>query len=52
MKTMVTRDDVARRAGVSGATVSYVLSDTPGVRIGKKTREAVRKAAVELGYRR
>jgi len=52
MKSDVTRDDVAKWVGVSGATVSYVLNNTPGIRISKKTREAVRKAAEELGYRR
>lgn len=48
---MVSRDDVARHAGVSGATVSYVLNDTPGVSISEKTRQAVLRAAAELGYR-
>lgn len=42
--------DVARRARVSGATVSYVLNDRPGV--GEASRRRVLKAAEALGYRR
>ena len=45
-----TSADVARRAGVSRATVSYVLNDTPGGRVGEQTRQRVRAAADELGY--
>lgn len=46
----VTRDDVARRAGVSVATVSYVLNDGPrGVSAEK--RERVLRAVEELRYR-
>ncbi|MBA6438005.1 LacI family DNA-binding transcriptional regulator [Streptomyces sp. GMR22] len=41
--------DVARRAGVSGQTVSRVLNDHPRVR--PETRERVREAMRELGYR-
>ena len=44
------RDDVARRAGVSGATVSYVLNSKAGVTISAKTQKAVWKAARVLGY--
>jgi DNA-binding LacI/PurR family transcriptional regulator len=47
----VTSTDVARRAGVSRATVSYVLNDAPDQSISDDTREAVRRAARELGYR-
>ena len=43
--------DVARRAGVSRATVSYVLNDAPDQSISEQTREAVHRAARELGYR-
>jgi DNA-binding LacI/PurR family transcriptional regulator len=43
--------DVARRAGVSRATVSYVLNDTPAQSISEQTRTAVLRAARELGYR-
>ncbi|MFT4124377.1 MAG: LacI family DNA-binding transcriptional regulator [Microbacteriaceae bacterium] len=46
----VTVRDVARHAGVSPATVSLVLNETPGQRIHPQTRERVRAAAAELGY--
>ncbi|WP_239648679.1 LacI family DNA-binding transcriptional regulator, partial [Nocardiopsis chromatogenes] len=42
--------DIARQAGVSTATVSYVLNDTPGTRIPEATRRRVTEAADELGY--
>ncbi|MET8804449.1 LacI family DNA-binding transcriptional regulator [Streptomyces sp. NPDC004546] len=42
--------DVARLAGVSRATVSYVLNNTSAVRISEPTRRRVREAARELGY--
>ncbi|GAA3444104.1 LacI family DNA-binding transcriptional regulator [Planomonospora venezuelensis] len=42
--------DVARLAGVSQATVSYVLTDRPGTRISDETRARVREAADRLGY--
>ncbi|MEV6164827.1 LacI family DNA-binding transcriptional regulator [Streptomyces sp. NPDC052052] len=45
-----TSADVARRAGVSRATVSYVLNDSATVRISEATRHRVREAATELGY--
>ncbi|MEU8518692.1 LacI family DNA-binding transcriptional regulator [Streptomyces sp. NBC_01216] len=45
-----TSADVARLAGVSRATVSYVLNDTAAVRISEPTRRRVREAAEELGY--
>jgi DNA-binding LacI/PurR family transcriptional regulator len=47
----VTSVDVARRAGVSQSTVSLVLSGKGRGRISARTEEAVRAAAVELGYR-
>lgn len=43
--------DVASKAGVSQATVSLVLNGTPGVRLSDATRERVRNAADELGYK-
>ncbi|BCY07917.1 LacI family DNA-binding transcriptional regulator [Actinoplanes sp. L3-i22] len=46
----ITSADVARRAGVSRATVSYVLNATPGQSISPATRDRVRKAAAGLGY--
>ncbi|MEU8074827.1 LacI family DNA-binding transcriptional regulator [Catellatospora citrea] len=45
-----TSADVAREAGVSRATVSYVLNDAPGERIAQPTRERVLAAAARLGY--
>lgn len=42
--------DVAQLAGCSQSTVSIVLNDTPGIVIGKATREKVVAAAAELGY--
>jgi DNA-binding LacI/PurR family transcriptional regulator len=49
MDRPVTIRDVARRAGVSTATVSYVLNDSRPV--SAKTRERVLRAVEELGYR-
>ncbi|MER8187591.1 LacI family DNA-binding transcriptional regulator [Kitasatospora sp. NPDC094015] len=46
----VTSADVARAAGVSRATVSFVLNETPGARVGETTRARVLAAAKELGY--
>jgi len=42
--------DVARRAGVSRATASYVLNRTPGARIPEQTRARVLEAAEQLRY--
>lgn len=47
----VTTHDVARRAGVSQATVSLVLGGNPRARVAAETRERVVRAAGELGYR-
>jgi LacI family transcriptional regulator, galactose operon repressor len=46
--TRVTLMDVARHCGVSRATVSLVLNDSPLV--AAKTRDRVRQAMAELGY--
>lgn len=43
--------DVARASGVSPATVSFILNETPGQSFPAATRERVRAAAAELGYR-
>ena len=48
----VTREDVARSAGVSKTTVTYVLNQPPGVSISEATRRRVLDAASALGYRR
>lgn len=45
-----TSTDVARLAGVSRATVSYVLNNTATMRISEATRQRVLAAAEELGY--
>ena len=45
-----TSQDVADRAAVSRATVSYVLNNTPNTRISAETRNKVLKAVQELGY--
>ncbi|MFI7382466.1 LacI family DNA-binding transcriptional regulator [Streptomyces sp. NPDC049813] len=45
-----TSADVARLAGVSRATVSYVLNNTSAVRISEPTRRRVHQAAKDLGY--
>ena len=45
-----TATDVARRAGVSQATVSYVMNNTPHQVIPEPTRQRVLAAAAELGY--
>ena len=44
-----TLKDVAKLAGVSIATVSYVLNNGPRP-VGQETRLAVEKAIDELGY--
>jgi LacI family transcriptional regulator, repressor for deo operon, udp, cdd, tsx, nupC, and nupG len=44
-----TISDVARRAGVSIATVSYVMNGLPGV--GSETRERILAIAGEMGWR-
>lgn len=43
--------DIARLAGVSPATVSYVLSPRTGVSISEATRKRVLKVATKLSYR-
>ncbi len=52
-KKRIVLADVARKAGVSGATASAVLHKTRGnnTRFCEKTRDKVRSAAAELGYR-
>lgn len=43
--------DVARRAGVSQTTVSFILNDTPGSNIPQETRDRVMAAVRDLHYR-
>lgn len=47
----VTLADVAREAGVSVTTVSFVLSGREGMRITESTADRVRAASERLGYR-
>jgi DNA-binding LacI/PurR family transcriptional regulator len=42
--------DVAKLAGVSRTTVSFVLNEVPGVKISDETRQRVLQAARELNY--
>lgn len=52
-KPIITMADIAREAGVSRATASYVLNDRDtAVRISMETRQRVLDAAKALGYRR
>ncbi|MGW0705647.1 LacI family DNA-binding transcriptional regulator [Streptomyces sp. NPDC002643] len=46
----ITSSDVARAAGVSRTTVSFVLNDKPGLSIPEETRRRVLDAARELDY--
>jgi LacI family transcriptional regulator len=51
MKRRISSHDVAHHAGVSRATVSFVLNGRTDLRIAAETRERVLRAASELGYR-
>jgi DNA-binding LacI/PurR family transcriptional regulator len=46
----VTSKDVAKAAGVSQATVSYVLNNVAQANISEKTRQHVQQIARDLGY--
>ncbi|MFI7639774.1 LacI family DNA-binding transcriptional regulator [Nonomuraea sp. NPDC049400] len=49
-KRRITSVDVAREAGLSRGTVSFVLNNTPGQSIPEATRQRVLRAAAKLGY--
>jgi LacI family transcriptional regulator len=49
-RTPYTSRDVARRAGVSRTTVSYVLNGNQDGHVSEETRRKVLQAAEELGY--
>lgn len=46
----VTSSDVAKLAGVSQASVSLILNDSPKIKFNQETRERVFATAKELGY--
>jgi DNA-binding LacI/PurR family transcriptional regulator len=50
MKARVTSQQVAKQAGVSRTTVSFILNDVPGVKFPQETKDRVFTAAEELGY--
>ncbi|MDA2809364.1 LacI family DNA-binding transcriptional regulator [Nocardiopsis sp. RSe5-2] len=50
LRQRVTSHDVAKAAGVSRTTVSFVLNGASGQSIPEATRQAVLRAARELGY--
>lgn len=47
----VTMKQVAARSGVSVATVSHVVNQKPGTRVGEEARRRVLQAVEDLGYR-
>lgn len=49
-KRRVGIQDVAKRAGVSATTVSFVINKTPNKTISEATRDRVMSAVRELGY--
>ena len=49
-QTSPTSSDVARKAGVSQAAVSYVFNGRQNRHVSAKTREKILQAAQELGY--
>ncbi|WP_424819037.1 LacI family DNA-binding transcriptional regulator [Salinisphaera sp.] len=51
-RSKVTMMDVAREAGVSQSTVSFVVNGSTSVRISDATRQRVLEVAEALGYRR
>ena len=50
MRKRTTLKDVAQEAGVTAATVSYVINNTPGQSIRPETRKRVHQAARRLNY--
>lgn len=50
MKKKVTAQDIAKACGVSQATVSYVINNREGQKIGEETRQRILKAVEEMNY--
>lgn len=50
-KKRPTQADVARLAGVTQATVSFVLSDSSSISVPAETRQRIMDAVEQLGYR-
>ncbi len=50
MRKVVSLKDIAQKAGVSAALVSYVLNNTRVNRVNKETARKIRDIAVELNY--
>src|SRR4051812_27846791 len=50
-KKRPTQADVARLAGVTQATVSFVLSDSSAISVPAETRQRILDAVETLGYR-
>lgn len=50
MNKRATLKDVAREAGVTAATVSYVVNNTPGQTVRPETRDRVLAAVAKLNY--
>ncbi len=50
MNKKITSKDIAQRANVSQATVSYVLNNVPGKSITESTRKRILDAVAELNY--
>ncbi|TFC00927.1 MULTISPECIES: LacI family DNA-binding transcriptional regulator [Cryobacterium] len=51
VRRQVSMQDIARNAGVSRSTVSFVLNERTDISIPEETRARVREAARQLGYR-
>lgn len=47
----ITMTDIAKAAGCSQTTVSFVLNETPDIRLSSQMRDRVIEAARSLGYR-
>ena len=46
----VTTSDIAKKAGVSQTTVSWVLNNNSKIAISSETKELVLRTAAEMGY--